>query len=184
MMIIQLEEFKDHEISRQYLLRPHELAGTAAWEESGDFKLNEPVSIEVSLVRIGGLVEVKGRFATSFESFCGRCLKKFTLDLDEPFELTFTNEPLTVHDEGADEEDGVELSAEELGLIPFIGDSIDLSEAIGEQLFLALPVRPLCSVECQGLCPYCGIYLNEKKCDCSPPDFSNKFTALKNIKIA
>jgi uncharacterized protein len=141
------------------------------------------VKIEVTLNRIGGLIEVTGRIATRIESSCGRCLKNFTFDLDEPFELTFTNEPLTVHDAGADTEEGVELSAEELGLILFVGESIDLTAAIGEQFFLSLPVRPLCSAECQGLCPYCGIDLNEKKCHCAPPDFSNRFAALKNIKI-
>jgi len=183
MMIIRLDEIKDHGTSRRYLLAPHDLAGVAAWEESGDLKLNEPVEIEVSLARIGGLVEVKGHFATRFESSCGRCLKKFTFELNEPFELTFTNEPITVHEDGTDEEEGVELSAEELGLIPFTGESINLNEAIGEQLLLSLPIRPLCSAECRGLCPHCGIDLNEKECHCVPLDFTNRFSALKNIKI-
>lgn len=182
-MIIHLDEIKDRGISRQYLLTPHDLPNAVVWERSGDFKLNEPVKVEVALTRVGGLVEVEGRFATRAETSCGRCLKDFSLDLNESFELTFTNEPLTVHDEGADEEDGVELSAEELGLISFVGESIDLTEAIAEQLFLALPVRPLCSEECKGLCPHCGVDLNEKECHCVPLDFSNKFAALKGIKI-
>lgn len=183
MMVIQLDQIKDHGLSRQYELAPHDLPDISAWEESGDFKVPELIRVEVTLNRIGGLIEVEGRVATRVESRCGRCLKSFTFDLDEPFVLTFTNEPLTIHDDGADAEEGVELSAEELGLIPFVGESIDLTEAIGEQLFLALPVRPLCSAECQGLCPYCGIDLNEKKCHCTPPDFANRFSALKNIKI-
>ena len=183
MMIIQLDQIKEHGISRQYQLSPHDFPDASAWEESGDFKLHEPVRVEVTLNRFGGLIEAKGRVATKVESSCGRCLKNFTFNLDEPFVLTFTNEPLTVHDDGVDAEDGVELSAEELGLIPFAGESIDLSEAIGEQFLLALPVRPLCSEECQGLCPYCGIDLNEKKCHCAPPDFANKFSALKNLKL-
>jgi uncharacterized protein len=183
MMIIQLDQIKEHGISRQYQLSPHDFPDASAWEESGDFKLHEPVRVEVTLNRIGGLIEAKGRVATKVESTCGRCLKNFTFDLDEPFALTFTNEPLTVHDDGVDAEEGVELSAEELGLIPFVGESIDLSEALGEQFLLALPVRPLCSEECQGLCPYCGIDLNEKKCHCTPPDFANKFSSLKNLKL-
>jgi uncharacterized protein len=145
--------------------------------------LHEPIRIEVTLNCISGLIEAQGRLATRVESSCGRCLKSFAFDLDEPFVLTYSKEPITVHDDGIDDEEGVELNAEELGLIPFSGDTIDLAEAIGEQLFLALPVRPLCSAGCQGLCPYCGIDLNEEKCHCAPPDFSNRFSALKNIKI-
>ncbi len=183
MMVIHLDQIKDCGMSRQYQLSPHDFPDVSTWEESGDFKLHEPLKIEVTLHRVGGLIEVEGNVSTRIESVCGRCLKDFAFELDEPFVLTFTNEPLTVHDDGADEEEGVELSAEELGLIPFVGDSLDLTDAIGEQFFLALPVRPLCSVECQGLCPYCGIDLNKKKCHCAPPDFANKFSALKNIKI-
>ena len=182
-MIIQLDQIKDHGLTCQYQLAPHDLPDASAWEEAGDFKLQRPIHVEVTLNRIAGLIEVKGRISTTIDSSCGRCLKDFTFELDEPFDLTFTNEPLTVHDDGVDDEEGVELSAEDLGLIPFAGDSIDLSEAIGEQFFLALPVRPLCSGGCQGLCPYCGIDLNEKKCHCAPPDFANKFSALKNIKL-
>ena len=184
MMIIQLDQLTGHEVYRQYSLAPHDFPEASAWEESGDFKLNSPVTVELNLNRIGGMIEVKGRVATKVESSCGRCLNSFSIDLDESFVLTFTNEPFTIHDEGADDEEGLELTAEELGLIPFAGESIDLTAAIGEQLFLALPLRPLCSAECRGLCPYCGIDLNEKKCECTPPDFNNKFSALKNVKIA
>lgn len=182
-MIIQLDQIKDRGISCQYQLAPHDFPDVSAWEECGDFKFDEPVTVEVTLNRIAGLVEVKGRVRARVGASCGRCLKDFVFEADESFSLTFTNEPLTVHDGGESDEDGVELSAEELGLIPFDGESIDLTEAVGEQLFLALPVRPLCSSECQGLCPYCGIDLNEKKCECTAPDFANKFSALKNIKI-
>ena len=182
-MIIQLDQIKDQGLSRQYQLAPQDFPDVSVWEESGDFKLHEPIRIEITLNRISGLIEVRGKFATRIAASCGRCLKPFDFDLDESFVLTFSNEPLTVHDAGADDEEGIELSAEELGLIPFTGDSLDLTEALAEQFFLALPVRPLCSEECQGLCPYCGIDLNDKKCDCAPPDFANRFSALRNIKI-
>jgi uncharacterized protein len=182
-MIIQLDHMKEQGLSRQFQLAPHDFPDATAWEESGDFKLLEPIRIEFTANRSGGWFVVKVLLATGVASFCGRCLKPFRFELDETFVLTFTNEPLTVHEDGADDEEGIELSAEELGLIPFVGDSIDLTEALAEQFFLALPVRPLCSEECQGLCPYCGIDLNDKKCDCTPPDFAGKFSALKNMKI-
>jgi hypothetical protein len=56
MMVIQLDQIKDHGISRQYQLSPHDFPDASAWEESGDFKLHEPVKIEVTLNRIGGLI--------------------------------------------------------------------------------------------------------------------------------
>lgn len=182
-MIIELIEIKENGLSRHYTIPPDELPDSIELEVHEDFKLIAPVEIELYLIRIGSLIKVKGSFSTKLESFCGRCLKDFSFDLNDSFELIFTNEPITVHEDGADDEEGVELSAEELGLISFSGESIDLDEAIGEQLFLAFPVRALCSEECRGLCPHCGIDLNKSKCHCTPADFNNKFSALKNIKI-
>jgi hypothetical protein len=30
----------------------------------------------------------------------------------------------------------------------------------------ALPMKPLCRVDCKGLCPNCGTNLNDTTCDC------------------
>ena len=39
---------------------------------------------------------------------------------------------------------------------------IDLSPLLAEELLLALPLAPLCRVECKGLCQECGEDLNER----------------------
>jgi uncharacterized protein len=97
------------------------------------------------------------------------------------FALTFVRELPKVTDEAGDEE--VELNAEEMGLILFHGEEIDLGEAIAEQVIMALPMHPLCQEECRGLCPQCGTNLNETDCGCERPAFNVKFAALKNIKM-
>ena len=37
---------------------------------------------------------------------------------------------------------------------------------IREDLLIALPVNPLCSNKCLGLCNQCGVDLNNESCDC------------------
>ena len=37
-----------------------------------------------------------------------------------------------------------------------------------EQFVLTLPMKPLCSDDCKGLCPVCGTNLNRGTCDCKP----------------
>ena len=76
----------------------------------------------------------------------------------------------------------VELSAEEMGLIPFAGEEIDLREALQEQFIMALPQRALCREACKGLCPHCGADLNRVSCGCEPPAFNSRFDALKSFK--
>ena len=40
--------------------------------------------------------------------------------------------------------------------------------AVETETTLALPMKPLCSEGCKGLCPQCGTNLNAASCDCSP----------------
>lgn len=45
--------------------------------------------------------------------------------------------------------------------------SLDLTEAVREDILLALPQGCLCRDDCRGLCPSCGQNLNEGTCSCS-----------------
>lgn len=58
-------------------------------------------------------------------------------------------------------EDRAEAEAEEGEFedqpIVVVEDRIDLREAIRDSLLLSLPLVPLCSEDCAGLCPQCGI---------------------------
>jgi uncharacterized protein len=42
------------------------------------------------------------------------------------------------------------------------GDLIDLEPALRDQVVLALPFTPLCSDDCAGLCPECGVRLDDE----------------------
>jgi uncharacterized protein len=40
-----------------------------------------------------------------------------------------------------------------------VDDLIDMTEVLRDAVVLALPLAPLCSADCLGLCPECGILL-------------------------
>jgi len=44
--------------------------------------------------------------------------------------------------------------------------ALDLTEDIREDILLNLPQHFLCSEDCKGLCPFCGINLNTTTCSC------------------
>jgi len=50
----------------------------------------------------------------------------------------------------------------------FEAPELDLAELAGEQLQLAVPMKPLCHNGCPGLCPRCGADLNLGRCACAP----------------
>jgi uncharacterized protein len=81
------------------------------------------------------------------------------------------------------DEEEVELAEQDLVSAVFSGDEIDLLPEIGEQVALAVPLKPLCSEQCKGLCPLCGADLNTAECGCSREPVNLKFAALKDFKV-
>jgi uncharacterized protein len=51
-----------------------------------------------------------------------------------------------------------------------------------EQFVLALPMKPLCSATCKGLCVHCGANLNQGPCACAPQWTDPRLAVLKEIR--
>ncbi|MFW5872616.1 MAG: YceD family protein, partial [bacterium] len=43
---------------------------------------------------------------------------------------------------------------------------VDIRQILKSNIFLDLPIKPLCSEDCKGLCPQCGQNLNKGDCNC------------------
>jgi uncharacterized protein len=65
----------------------------------------------------------------------------------------------------------------------FIDEShrVNLGEAIREYALIELPMRPLCTPDCKGLCPQCGIDRNTETCDCDTDIVDDRLAALKAL---
>lgn len=124
------------------------------------------------VTKFGRKVLVQARFAVPLEGNCKRCLKP--LKFDEKVDLTreYVPEP-TVDPQEAD------ASEEEV----YHGKEIDLQPAMREQILLSIPSSPLCSDDCQGLCPQCGKDLNEGECGCDRTVADPRWAALKGIQL-
>jgi uncharacterized protein len=63
------------------------------------------------------------------------------------------------------------------------GEQVDLKPVVREQIYLNVPRYAHCKADCRGLCPRCGINLNQTRCSC-PPDKStgSPFGVLRSIK--
>lgn len=142
-----------------------------------DFEFGSPLQSEAKIKKVGQSVLIKGRVRTVLKLRCVRCLKEFSYPLASSFELTLHPLKGTVFSEE------VELSEEELESNFFEGGELRLSEIACEQVFLEIPIQPLCQEECKGLCPHCGMDLNLSTCGCMKEDFDSGFRALKKLKI-
>jgi uncharacterized protein len=141
-----------------------------------DFKFITPITVRLELNRSRTDVFIMGELTGKLKPQCSRCLKTFDYDLFADFHCSFAPLP-----QNFDKEE-TELSREDMELSFYQGGEIDLDEVISEQLVLAVPLTPLCQMECKGLCPQCGTDLNVKECNCQKETLSG-FAVLKNFKL-
>jgi len=59
--------------------------------------------------------------------------------------------------------------------------SFSVDSLIKETVLLNLPLKPLCSEECKGLCPMCGANLNTSSCRCKKEKLDPRWEKLKDI---
>jgi uncharacterized protein len=109
-----------------------------------------PVGAEVELdLRLQSVSEgvlVTGTLEAPVTGECSRCLEPFTdtvrLSLTELFAY-----PHSATDQTSSEDEVYRMS----------DDLIDLEPLVVDQLGVELPLQPLCSPDCAGLCPECGV---------------------------
>lgn len=120
-----------------------------------------PVSLVVDVRRDDEKVRVAGRLQTVLELDCSRCLEAFPVPVNAAFDLLYV--PASANT-GAEEQ---EIEEDDLDTAYYRDGVIDLADLVREQLYLALPMKPLCQEACRGLCPECGTNLNSGACTCT-----------------
>jgi uncharacterized protein len=63
----------------------------------------------------------------------------------------------------------------------YSGEELNLLDLLTEQIELNLPMKPLCSDLCKGICLRCGADLNAGNCSCTVKDIDPRFEALKKL---
>ena len=178
-MRLEIKDLKDGTLKREYRFSPSVFPVLGPLAEEEGVRFRDPLIFQVRLQKTGQIVELDGELTATAAMQCGRCLQPFDQAIHSEFALTFT--PLPAEEEAVGEE--VELEADELGLIRYRDETLDLLEPLQEQIVMAIPIGPVCKADCQGLCPECGGDLNSTRCDCVKKPFNNKFGALADLKF-
>jgi uncharacterized protein len=103
------------------------------------------VSARLDLSRTAAGYAIRMRFVAHVDGPCMRCLA----DADVPVEID------------AREVDQPRTADEELTSPYIADDELELARWAHDALALALPIQLLCRPDCKGLCPVCGVSLNE-----------------------
>ena len=123
---------------------------------------------------------MQGNVNAQVELECSRCLERFTIPVEGTLEENYqpTIDVETGRPVHRDDEDEVENAFSLTS-----NHELDLTEPVRQALLVALPLKPLHSEDCAGLCPTCGANLNEGPCDCQPDTTDNRWAALREIQL-
>jgi len=136
----------------------------------------EKIDVDCLITVTSGTVFIKGSFSALIDICCSRCLERAKLPIGSDF--TYTLIPAK-----AETREDLELTPEELETSYYQSDFIDLTPIIFEQIILQIPMKALCSEECKGLCPNCGVNLNTSSCNCKLNVVNDRIAVLKNFRI-
>ena len=146
-------------------------------------ELSDSSQADIQLARTGQNVSLSGMLDLTLKTHCARCNSAFDLKLQIPLThhlVPYFGKPSSSLDE---DEEGLELSSDDLDFSFYHGEEIDLFEILAEEALLHQPITYLCQEDCKGLCPDCGINLNQETCRCGESRKNSPFATLKNFKI-
>lgn len=107
---------------------------------------------KLQFTRVAEGILVEGILHAEVEATCTRCLETFF-------------EPIQIELEDIINLPGVALTSEHPVRLSD-GGWVDLTPLIRQYAWLELPINPICSSDCQGICPDCGGNLNRGECVC------------------
>jgi DUF177 domain-containing protein len=141
-----------------------------------EFILTEPVAVTVSYYRAGTELFFNGELRAATIAVCARCAEEFETLNKRSFRYISVPRVIGEHNGRGERVDDLEFAV-------YDGDEVDLAPMVQEQVLLALAARPLCREECRGLCPQCGLNLNEHQCTCRAGRLDSRMAIVRTLKL-
>mgnify|MGYP001572050724 CR=1 FL=1 len=141
-----------------------------AVDEAAEAGKSHDAHLKLDLYRAGDLIIMKASFRGGLRLLCSRCADPFHHDARIQFKCLFTEDkevmdateaasPVVKVDKEDENEEDVDIE--------FLDkEYIELGAVMREQLYLRLPLQPLCKEDCKGLCASCGQNQNTHPCQC------------------
>ena len=159
------------------------LQPAALGPDDPDYRVVSPVELSMDVSKVGADVfQASGRVQTRLEFACSRCLEPYEVPIDATFELRYVPQP-QAGDASASEDHAEEreIGEDDLTTAFYKDGLLDIGDLLREQFQLALPMKPLCSDACRGLCPQCGANRNRMDCGCSAAWEDPRLAPLKSL---
>lgn len=157
-------------------------------EEFGmECRISKPLKAELEILPQEDGLFIRGSLTGQVIMPCNLCAEDAACDLEHTFE-SFEPFPEDEHKRGKGDEakivadsdvDEYFIRQSPLGT----GLEINLGALLWEEFAQAMPMHPLCSSGCAGLCSHCGHNLNQGPCGCLNDNQDPRLSKLRGLKI-
>ncbi len=122
-----------------------------------EIKIPELLLLKLDIYKTDDSFVFSGNLKGKLVLECSRCLKPFPYSFD-----------IEINKE-IEEKDIEDLK------------HFDLNQMLNEDIFMTVPIKPLCSEDCEGICPECGQNLNEEECGCETESIDPRLAKLNDF---
>jgi uncharacterized protein len=168
-MILDLRDLEDFPARLVLEAQPGEIE-----PDHSDLTAIEKVRLNLQVQKSGEEYFCQGKISARVNLECARCLKDYDQDVTAETDFIIRGDEPPTDSRGArDDEDYVLLQRDDL--------QADVSPMVRQAIILVLPMKPLCSEQCRGLCPECGANLNDGECGCKRERIDPRWEGLKDL---
>ncbi|PIE51594.1 hypothetical protein CSA37_11375 [Candidatus Fermentibacteria bacterium] len=122
------------------------------WDIPEARPLSEEGLLSLEVMRTENEIVVSGSLDADFTVDCARCLDPVAVEVTEEINRIFSW-------------DTEMLTDPEVEPVSHNDGTVSILDPVREAVILSIPSVPLCSPQCRGLCPRCGINRNREDCD-------------------
>ena len=117
----------------------------------------EDFHLEITIYSTKDSFILSGNLKGELVIACSRCLEKFVYKVDIKLEEELPKDDIPDFTE------------------------VDIGHILNDSLLLAIPPKPLCSDDCNGLCAKCGQNLNHAECECEKEVIDPRLAKLEKL---
>ena len=139
---------------------------------SNEFSFPESPKVKVRFDKEGSIIYMTGEIRARFSTLCSRCADELEQEVTIPVKYIYKKYSQRLRPED-------QLPDLDLGF--YDGLQLDVGDVVRDVLILSLPFTPLCSPDCEGVCPNCGANRNRENCQCDTP--KSGLGLLSGIKL-
>jgi len=172
-MIFEIDEIPEGGLSFNLFVKKEQFQ-----IDQSECYLAENVKVNGKLKRIDHEVFFTGELQTILQVICTRCLKSFSLPVNNKIQAHFVPQ-------GKEPSPGSEVEIKETDIEKEVyhEDRIDLRASVRDQILLDLPFISVCQKDCKGICPVCGNDFNANQCECqNEEEVDPRLAVLKKLK--